>query len=120
MRFVATGIIAFLALVILLDGAFQAGEKAKYTISDVMLKVHKKGLHTKVAKGQATEEEKKQLVEMYTALTQLKPPMGDLDAWKKQTGMMLEAAKGALKGDAKAAKSLATIVNCKACHKDYK
>lgn len=118
MRFVAAGLVAFLALVLVVGDQYQAGEKI--TISDVMVKVHKTGLHTKVAQGKASEAEKKQLVEMYTALHKATPPKGDAEAWKKTTKAMLDAAEGAAKGDDKAAKSLAKLVNCKTCHKDYR
>src|SRR5262245_25873772 len=82
------------------------GGKPKYDISEVMQKAHKSGLYKKVATGKADADEKKQLVEYYTALSKNKPPMGDEAAWMKQTSKMLMLAKSAAEGDEKAAKEL--------------
>jgi len=98
-----------------------AQDKAKFTISEVMQQAHKGGLLKKVQNSQASEEEGKQLVDYYKALTQNKPPMGDEKAWKKQTEAMLAAAK--LYADGKkdqGAADLKKIVNCAGCHKMFK
>jgi hypothetical protein len=98
-----------------------AQDKAKFTISEVMQQAHKGGLLKKVQTSKADEEEGKQLVEYYKALTLNKPPMGDEKAWKKQTEKMLEGAKlyAAGKKDEGAA-SLKKSVNCMNCHLMFK
>jgi hypothetical protein len=119
MKYLFAGVIAALSL-LLVTRENDAGEKAKHTIAHVMGKAMKVGLHKKVASGKASDEEKKQLVELYEALTKNEPPQGDIKAWQKQTGTMLAAAKKAADGDEAAAKSLLKIINCGQCHKMFK
>jgi hypothetical protein len=119
MKYLLAGGIAALSLLLVL-GTNDAGEKAKYTIPQVMAKAHKAGLHKKVASGQASDAEKKMLVELYTALNKNEPPMGDAKAWKERTGKLVEAATKAAKGDEDAAKSIPKLANCKECHSMHK
>ena len=46
-----------------------------------------------MAKGEASAEEKKQLVELYEALAANKPPKGDEASWKEKTAALVAAAK---------------------------
>src|SRR5713226_3450258 len=74
-------------------------DKPKYTIKEVMTKAHgKNNLVKKLALGTATEEDKKNLIEYYEALTKNKPPRGDQTAWTQRTETLLAAAKVAVKG----------------------
>jgi hypothetical protein len=114
MRFVAAAVLASLALVVAMNTEYQAGEKAKHTISEVMKVAMKGGLCGKVAGGKASDAEKKQLVELFESLSKNTPPKGDAKAWKERTTALLEAAK---KGDAAALKKNA---NCATCHKMFK
>lgn len=104
----------------LLLGENNAGEKAKYTIPEVMARAHKEKLMQKVASGKASDAEKEELVGHYVALNNNEPPKGDLKAWKTRTGALVEAAKKAAKGDEAAAKSLTKLANCAECHKLHK
>ena len=70
----------------------EKGDKAKYTIKEVMQEAHKSGLVRKVAQGKAEKADKEKLVEYYTSLPQNKPPKGDAKEWKDQTEAMLAAA----------------------------
>ena len=88
--------------------------KPKHSIKDVMKKCMKGGLCKKVAGGKANDEEKKLLVEMFTALAASKPPRGDADSWKAKTSALLKAAQD---DDDDALKKAA---NCAACHKVHK
>ncbi len=119
MKLVAAGTMLLFSFVLLL-GDNEAGEKAKFTIPQVMAKAHKSGLYKKVAAGEASDEEKKTLAELYTALSKNEPPMGDAKAWKEKTTALVKAAEAAAKGDDKAAASLKKLVNCKACHDAHK
>jgi hypothetical protein len=119
MRVLLTGLFAVIGVALLL-GNTGAGEKAEYKIADVMQKAMKGGLCGKVAKGTASDAEKADLVKYFTALTQNTPPNGEKDSWTKRTTALLEAAKGAAKGDEKATKSLQKLANCASCHKEFK
>lgn len=121
MKFVAAGVVAALAFVLALTENHAGEKKAKYTTKEVMAEAHKGGLMKKVADLKADDEEKKKLVELYTALSQNDPPKEESKKdWKQQTGDMLKAAQLAADGDEKAAKSLLKLVNCQNCHKKFK
>jgi hypothetical protein len=117
MRFVAAGILATLALALAFQGDNQAGEKAKYSISEVMIQAHKSGLWKKVAEGKAEKGDREKLAELYKALTQNKPPKGDAGEWKKATEVLHKVAVEAI-ANPEAGKKLK--VNCGACHKQFK
>lgn len=122
MKLVAAGTMLLFSFVLLL-GDNEAGEKKpKYTIPQVMAKAHagKAAIMKKVAAGEASDEEKMTLVDLYTALSENEPPQGDAKAWKEKTETLVKAAKAAAKGDEKAAKSLTKLANCTACHKAHK
>jgi hypothetical protein len=115
MKALLGGVFATVALLLVLAGGQADGqEKPKYKIAEVMAKAMKGGLCAKVAKGEATAEEKETLVQLFTALHANTPPKGDADAWKEKTKALLDAAKA---GDGAALKKAA---NCAACHGVHK
>lgn len=120
MKVLAGGLVTAVALVFCLSG-IGAGEKKepKYSIKEVMAKAHKEGLLKKVASGKADEDDRKELLELYVALSLNKPPAGDAAAWKKATAVLVKAAKAAVMDGAKG-KELGKLVNCGACHKVFK
>lgn len=95
-------------------------DEPKYKIKDVMKKAMKGPLLKKVASGSASDAEKKELHEMFVALSKNEPPKGDAESWKKLTGALVKAAKGAVDGDDGAAAALKKAGNCKACHSQHK
>ena len=97
-------------------------EKPKYSIEDVMKKGMnpKTGLLKKVSAGDASDEEKKTLAEMFTALGKNEPPKGDAQSWKKKTRALDKAGKALVEGDEKAPAMLKKAANCKACHSEHK
>lgn len=97
-----------------------ADEKPKYTIKDVMKKAMKGGLCKKCASGMASDDEKKELVEMFEAMAKGKPPQGEEESWKKKTKALVDAAKLVAKGDEGAGKKLGGAANCKSCHDIHK
>jgi hypothetical protein len=119
MKYMFAGAFAALSLLLVISHN-DAGEKAKHTIPEVMKRAMKGGLCKTVASGKGTDAEKKELVALFTSLTQNKPPQGELDAWKKKTGAMLDAAKKIADGDPKAGKTLQGLVNCKTCHAEFR
>lgn len=105
--------------------SFAADEdtKPKFTIKDVMKKcMAPKGdkLCQKVQSGDATDEEKKELVTMFEALAKNKPEKGDEESWKEKTGALVAAAKAAAEGDDKAGAMLKKAADCKGCHSKHK
>src|SRR5262249_11209336 len=97
------------------------GEKAKFTIEQVMDKVHKKpNLAKKLTDGSISEEEKKTLIEYYEELPKNTPPKGSAEDWKKRTETLLATAKAATTGGAAERASYRKAVNCKSCHDAHK
>lgn len=91
--------------------------QAELTISEIMQKAHKGGLLKRVQAPEASDEDKKQLLEFYTALQKLDPPKGDKSEWAERTQKMVDAAKSAVDGDAS---KLKRAVNCRDCHNYHK
>ena len=106
---------AILGLVVMLDGSVQGG-KEPATIKVIMDKAHKgkDNLRSKVIAGKASDEEKKQLLDLYTDLAANKCPKGDADDWKTRTKAIVDAAK------ANDTKALAKATDCKGCHSTHK
>lgn len=115
LRGLIAGGLCLFAFALLLDSNVSGGDKDKVSIKTVMQKcMAKGGLCGKVAAGEANAEEKKQLVEYFTALNKLSPPKGEEASWKEKTKALLEAAKA---DDTAALKKAA---NCMACHSEHK
>jgi hypothetical protein len=95
-------------------------KKPKYTIKEVMTKAMKEGLCKKCASGKASDDEKKDLLELLSALSANTPPKGDKESWTKKTQALEEAAKGIADGKKDAGKKLGAAANCKACHSLHK
>jgi uncharacterized protein (TIGR03067 family) len=110
------------------DGREWLVSKAELSISDIMVLAHlspqhratRNNLDSKVIDGKATPEEQQELLLLYTALSKLKPPRGDLVEWKARTGEMVEAVKAVIRGEAKAAERLTKARDCKSCHDKYR
>jgi hypothetical protein len=73
-------------------------------------------LDNKVLDGKATEAEKKELLELYTALAKAKPPAGKLDDWKNRTEELVNALKAVDDGKANAKERFVRARDCKSCH----
>ena len=113
------------AMLVLVGSAYLAvsaddDDKPKHKIKEVMKIAMKEGLNKKVAGGKATDEEKKQLLELYESLAKNEPPKGEKDSWKEKTGALVDAAKGVVEGTEGSDKELAKAANCGACHKEHK
>ena len=57
----------------------------KYTLKEVMGKAHKEGLLKKVTAGDASAEEKAQLLDLYVAMYDHEAPKGDAGSWTEKT-----------------------------------
>jgi surface antigen len=115
MRVLIVGAVAIFGLAVAYDSdVCGGGKEPKYKIKEVMAKAMKGGLCGKVAKGEASAEEKKELIELFTALAANKPPKGEEASWKEKTEALLKAAKA---DDGKALKKAANCAGCHAAHK---
>ena len=101
------------ALALVLESNVEGGGD-KVTIKVVMKKAMSGGLCKKVASGKASADEKKELIELFTALSKQTPPKGDAKSWEAKTKALVDAAK------ADDGKALAAAANCAACHGEHK
>jgi hypothetical protein len=115
---VVTGLSLLIGVVALPVSAADA--KPKYATKDVMKKAMKGPLLKKVAGGEASDDEKKELYEMLVALGQNEPKKGDAESWKKLTDELVKAGKAAVDGGADAGEQLKKAADCKACHTAHK
>lgn len=112
---------AFLFTLTLIAGFSQVGTADEtITIGKVMKEAMKGGLCKKVASGEASDAEKKELLAMFEGLAKAKPPMGEADSWKEKTGALVAGAKAAVDGKPDAGDMLKKAANCKACHDVHK
>jgi cytochrome c553 len=98
----------------------------KYTIKQVMQMAHKgpskdvDSLATKVVKGNGSDEDKKKLLDLYSALPDNKPPKGDAESWKTKTTAIVDAAKAVADGKEGANATLKKALDCGSCHDAHK
>lgn len=94
----------------------------KHTIKEVMKIAHGKdsGLLQKVLKGEGSDEEKKQLLDVYVSMVESKPSKGEDGSWQHLAGSAALAAAKVVVGREGALKELETATNCKACHSVHK
>lgn len=125
------GLVAIAAGMSVIAGTAYADKKApaaagapKYSIEEVMKKVHKpkaKSVFDRILGGTASAEDKALMVEAYESMLLATPPKGDAAAWKAKCQAIVDAAKAvAAGGDAKAVAALKTATNCKSCHDTHR
>ena len=95
-------------------------DKPAYTVKKVMGMAHKGGLLKKVTAGDASSDEKKQLLELYIALWENKPSKGDAASWTDKSSAAVVGAARVVLGQDGAEDKLKKAVNCGACHKIHK
>ena len=74
----------------------------------------------KVKKGNATDADKKKLLDLCTDLGKNKPPAGDADNWKKLTGALVKATQNLVDGKQGALDEFNKAVDCAKCHGAHK
>lgn len=127
MRRVTVSAIAALCVVAGLGSAMswsmaEEEKSAKHTIKEVMKIAHGKdsNLLQKVIKGEASDEEKKQLLDVYISMVEGKPSKGEMGSWHTLAGGAAMAAAKVVVGREGAIQELETATNCKACHSVHK
>ena len=95
-------------------------DKAKVTTKQVMKRALKGPLTKKVATGEASDAEKKELLSLFQAMAKNDPPKGDAESWKEKNAALVKAAMAAVKGDSNAGAALKKAADCKNCHSKHK
>jgi hypothetical protein len=93
---------------------------APKTIKEVMKVAHKDGLMKKVQGGSASDEEKKQLLDLYIDLAEGEPKKGDKAEWKIAAGATVISAAKVVLGREGALDELKKATDCMACHSKFK
>lgn len=94
--------------------------KPKYTIKQVMEDAHKAGLLKKVLAGEASQEDKLNLLDHYVSLTENEPPRGDVEDWQEKVNAVVVAAAKVTVGRDDGTALLKKVTNCVACHREHK
>ncbi len=100
----------------------RADETPTLSIKQVMDKAHKgkDSLFNKVKSGDASDADKKMLVELYTALAADHPKLNDDEDWKTRTEAMVAAAKDVEAGKDGGVDALKKAAACMGCHEMHK
>ena len=101
-------------------GRAAAEEKSK--TAEVMTKYFK-GKESPVAHanaGQVDEATLKAFVESFMTLANEKPPVGDVEAWKKKVSTLVDATKALQEKKEGAAAAFKEATDCKACHTAFR
>jgi cytochrome c553 len=118
-------VVIALGLAFLIAGsavALVSDETPKYTVKEVMKKAHngRNSLFNRVKSGQASDEEKAQLVDYYESLPLGMPKKGSPAGYKKMAEDLLAAATAVKNGEPNGIAKLSKAGNCMACHNIYK
>jgi lysylphosphatidylglycerol synthetase-like protein (DUF2156 family) len=90
-------------------------DKPKHTVKEIMKVAHKEGLFKKVIGGQASDDDKKELADLFADLPKNSPKKGTAESWKEKSNTLAKAAKEYAEGKADVA-TLKKANDCKACH----
>ena len=93
---------------------------APKTVKEVMKIAHKDGLLKKVQGGSASDEEKKQLLDLYIDMLEGEPKKGDKAEFKAMTNALIVSAAKVVLGREGAMDELKKTSDCMACHSKHK
>ena len=95
---------------------------APKTVKEVMKIAHdqKEGLLPKIKGGNATDAEKKQLLDLYLDMLEGSPKKGDKDEFRALTNTLVLSAAKVVVGREGAIDELNKAADCKGCHSKHK
>lgn len=99
--------------------SFQPKPEAK-SIKEVMKIAHKDGLLKKITEGNASDSEKKELLDLYIDMLEGTPPKGETNDWHLKAGLATISAAKVVLGREGAVEELKSSTNCKSCHDQFK
>ncbi len=101
-------------------GAAATLAEPKHDIKKLMKEAHKDGLLKKIRGGDASQEEKLHLLDLYISMYDFKPTKGDMNSWRQKAGASVAAAAKAVLGKEDAPDALKKATSCGGCHKVHK
>lgn len=93
---------------------------APKSVKEVMKLAHKDGLLKKIQGGSATDEEKKQLLDLYIDMLEGEPKKGEKADWQMAAGATVVSAAKVVLGREGALDELKKTTDCMACHSKFK
>lgn len=117
-RLIVCSIVA--AMMICSGASAVINKPAPKTIKEVMKIAHKDGLMKKVQGGSASDEEKKQLLDLYIDMMEGEPKKGDKAEWKTMAGATVVSTAKVVLGREGALDELKKTTDCKSCHDKFK
>ncbi len=111
------------SLLVMLAVVLASSAQEPKSIKAIMKAAHgggKNSLLAQVVGGSAGEAQKKDLLNLYEALSKTTAKKGSADSWREKTTALVKAAQACVKGEAGAVKNLQALSNCGACHKLHK
>ena len=93
---------------------------AAKTVKEVMKIAHKDGLKKKIESGSASDEEKKQLLDLYIDMLEGEPKKGDKAEFLAKVNAMVVSAAKVVLGKEGAIDELKKTADCMACHSKHK
>jgi hypothetical protein len=99
--------------------SYQPKPEAK-SIKEVMKIAHKDGLLKKITEGNASDSEKKELLDLYIDMLEGTPPKGETNDWHLKAGLATISAAKVVLGREGAIEELKSSTNCKSCHDQFK
>ncbi len=93
---------------------------APKSVKEVMKLAHKDGLLKKIQGGSATDEEKKQLLDLYIDMLEGEPKKGEKADWQAAAGASVVSAAKVVLGREGALDELKKTTDCMACHSKFK
>ena len=124
-----SGIVVVLLILCIAPLAAQQGKKpppppppSKAPIKDMMLRTHKEkgALVFLVRDAESTEADNKKLLDEYKALESLKPPVGDVAAWKKRVGNVIAMLQELVDKKGGAVERVRSATECSGCHNAHR
>ena len=96
--------------------------KPKHDVKTVMKEGQhpKTGVLKKILAGEGTDEDNKQLLDLFISLVENEPPKGDMASWQTLAGRAANSAAKVVVGRDGSLKELEAATNCKACHSQHK
>jgi hypothetical protein len=103
-------------------------DEAKGSINQIMKHAHltprnrgtRDNLDNKVLDGKATEDEKKDLLELYKALRKHRPPKGKGEEWDRRVDELVASLKAVYAKEKGATERFLEAKDCKSCHNAHR
>ena len=110
---------AFVAGVLFVDEI--RAQQAQYSIKQIMTKAHKgnNSFANRAKSGKASAREIQYLLSLYRSMVYLKPPRGNVSAFRQKSVALIRATEGLLRNPRSTA-AYSRAVDCNGCHNSHK